>query len=98
MSPSIKELTAKEVSENQKKLQISVSQLDAQINSIHNRWSSLEKFVKRWWPLAVGIFSLVVGIITGTAWWINNIETKDNVNKVEQRLNRRIDSLIRHLK
>lgn len=93
MSPSLKDLTAKEVAENQRKLQTSVSQLDAQINTLNKNWDALFGFVKRWWPVAVAIFGIVAGLIGFGMWWVNNVQSKADVEKVELRLNKRIDSL-----
>jgi phosphopantetheinyl transferase (holo-ACP synthase) len=95
MAASLKHLTSLEVEKvkREKQLQESVSQLDAQVNSLNSKWSALEAFIKRWWPVAVGFVALISGLIGFTAWWINTVETKDNVVKVEQRLNKRIDSL-----
>jgi len=98
MSPSLKDLTAKEVAENKRReqrLQTSISQLDAQLNTWNKNWASLRVFVKRWWPVAVAIFGIVMGLIYFGMWWVNNVQSKADVEKVEQRLNKRIDSLVR---
>ena len=95
MSPTLKELTAKEVAANQKQLQTSVSQLDAQINNLNHRWDSLQKFVKTWWPVAATVFAVIVGLISFGMWWAANVQTKADLEKVKRELNIRIDSLKR---
>jgi hypothetical protein len=43
--------------------------------------------------VAVAVSAIVFGLIGGVVWWQTTVETKDHTDKVESRLNKRIDSL-----
>lgn len=95
MSPSLRELTAKEVASNQKALQDTVQNHSDRLD----RFDTFEKLIKRWWPVCTAIVSLVSGAI-GVYIWIevhyNQLDKKDDAKAREMLLNKRIDSLVKH--
>lgn len=102
MAASIKEITQKEVDRlQQQKLHESVSQLDAQINTLNSKFSDLEKFIKRWWPVAVAFVALISGIFIlcfNIVTKYNELDKKTDAVQRDKATNKRIDSLIIHRK